>query len=67
MQTGKLQHFPLVGMGGDFWTHLRSFDLGTMVTEGVISPEHTDLIQRADSVEDAIRIIQNRSAPDGLA
>jgi hypothetical protein len=38
-----------------------------MVGEGVISPEDTDLIQRADSVEDAIRIIRSRSAPDGRA
>jgi len=38
-----------------------------MVADGVISPEHLDLIQRADSVEDAIRIIQSRSAPDDRA
>jgi len=34
-----------------------------MVAEGVISSEETDLIQRADSVDDVIRIIQSRSAP----
>ena len=50
-------------MGGDFWTHLRSFGLETMVAEGVISPQDTDLIQRADSVEHAIRIIQSCPAP----
>src|SRR4029453_7692868 len=64
MQTGKLRSFPLVAMGGDFWTHVRRFDLETMVAEGVISPQDLDLIQRADSVEDAIRIIQSRPAPD---
>lgn len=63
MQTGKLRSFPLVGMGGDFWTHLRSFGLQTMVAEGVISPQDTDLIQRADSVEHAIRIIQSCPVP----
>jgi uncharacterized protein (TIGR00730 family) len=63
MQTDKLRHFPLVGMGGDFWAHLRSFGLGTMVAEGVIGAEELDLIQRADSVEDAMRIIESRSAP----
>jgi predicted Rossmann-fold nucleotide-binding protein len=50
-------------MGGDFWTHLRSFGLQTMVAEGVISPQDTDLIQRADSVEHAIRIIQSCPVP----
>ncbi len=63
MQTGKLRSFPLVGLGGDFWTHLRSFGLETMVAEGVISPQDTDLIQRADSVEHAIRIIQSCPVP----
>jgi hypothetical protein len=63
MQTGKLRSFPLVAMGGDFWTHARSFDLKTTVAEGVISPQDMDLIQRADSVEHAIRIIQSRPAP----
>jgi hypothetical protein len=58
MQTGKLRSFPLVGMGGEFWTHLRTFARDTMVAEGVISPEDTELIQRADSVADALRIIR---------
>jgi len=63
MQTDKLRHFPLVAIGGDFWTHVRSFGLQTMVAEDVISAEDLDLIQRAHSVDDAIRIIQSRSAP----
>jgi hypothetical protein len=59
MQTGKLGNFPLVGMGGEFWTHLRRFGRETMVAEGVIDAEETELIQRADSVADAIRIIES--------
>ncbi len=60
VQTGKLERFPIVGMGGDFWQYLRNFGRETMLNEGVISPEDLDLIQTADSTEEALRIIQGR-------
>ncbi|HHH43895.1 MAG TPA: TIGR00730 family Rossman fold protein [Gammaproteobacteria bacterium] len=60
IQTGKLERFPVVGMGGDFWQHLGEFGRETMLNEGVISPEDLDLIQRADSAEQALQIIQGR-------
>jgi predicted Rossmann-fold nucleotide-binding protein len=37
VQTGKLERFPIVGMGGDFWEHLRTFAREPMLSEGVIS------------------------------
>ena len=60
VQTGKLERFPIVGMGGEFWAHLRTFAQGTMLEEGVISPEDLELIQRADSVADAMQIISGK-------
>ena len=51
MQTGKLERFPVVGMGGDFWTHLRDFMRETMVKEQTIDPADLDLIQRAETVQ----------------
>ena len=56
MQTGKLRSFPLVAMGGDFWTHVRSFGLETMVAEGVISPQ--------DMGSDPARRQRRRRDPD---
>jgi hypothetical protein len=46
---------------------VRSFGLEPIVAEGVIGAEDLDLIRRAARVEDAIRIIRSRSAPDGRA
>jgi len=57
IQTGKLERFPIVAMGGDFWEHMRRFARDSMLREGTIGPEDVDLIQRADTVEDAIRLI----------
>src|SRR5262249_14872 len=67
LQTAKLHLFPSVGMGGAFGAEVRGFGRETMVGGGVIGAGDLDLIQRADSVEDAIRIIQSRSAPEGRA
>ena len=60
VQTGKLERFPMVGMGGDFWHHLRRFGQETMLNEGTISAEDLDLIQDAQTPEDALRIIQGQ-------
>ncbi len=60
VQTGKLERFPMVGMGGDFWHHLRRFGRETMLNEGTISAEDLALIQDAQTPEDALRILQGR-------
>jgi hypothetical protein len=58
VQTGKLDRFPVIGMGGDFWDQLARFGRETMLREGVISPEDLDLIRRADTAAEAVRIIR---------
>lgn len=58
VQTGKLERFPIVGLGGDYWQHLRNFARETMLQENVISPEDLDLIHTADTAEEAVEIIQ---------
>jgi len=60
VQTGKLERFPVVGMGGDFWEHLRNFARETMLDEGVISPEDIDFIHNAVTPDEALQIIQGR-------
>jgi uncharacterized protein (TIGR00730 family) len=59
IQTGKLEEFPIIGMVGDFWDHLRKFLQETMVEEGVIDADDLDLIHRANTVDEALRIIKN--------
>ena len=60
VQTGKLERFPVVGMGGDFWQHLRNFARETMLNEGVISPVDLDFIHNAVTPDEALQIIQGR-------
>ena len=60
VQTGKLDRFPVVGMGGDFWQHLRNFARETKLNEGVISPEDIDFIHNAVTPDEALQIIQGQ-------
>ena len=57
IQTEKLDTFPIVAMGGEFWQHLRDFIRGTLIAEGTISLEDLDLVQGAGDVDEALRII----------
>ena len=65
VQTGKLERFPIVGMGGDFWQHLSEFARETMLNEGVISPEDLDYIRRASTAGEALQIIREGNAHAG--
>lgn len=58
MQTNKIESFPIVAMGGEFWAPLRRFLRDTLVTEGTISVSDLDLVHPTDSVDEAIEIIK---------
>jgi hypothetical protein len=60
VQTGKLERFPVISMGGQFWADLRAFAVNTMFREGTISASDADFIHDAATPEDAIRIIRAR-------
>src|SRR3974377_1575321 len=49
IQCHKLERFPIVAMGSEFWDELRKFVRGSLVREGAISPEDLDLLQVTDS------------------
>ena len=44
MQTGKLESFPIVAMGVDFWTNLDAFVQDTMIAQGTISRKDLELL-----------------------
>ena len=60
IQTGKLERFPIVGMGGDFWTQLRQFARETMLETGVISEDDIAFVHPVESVEEAMAVIRSR-------
>jgi uncharacterized protein (TIGR00730 family) len=57
MQTDKIESFPVIAMGDDFWSPLRDFARNIMVAEGTINESDLDLISLTDSVDEAVGII----------
>ncbi len=58
MQTGKLESFPVVALGGDFWNKLGVFVQNTMLAEGTIGAKDLGLIKLANTVEEAINFLE---------
>lgn len=66
IQTGKIQNFPIIIMGKDYWTELIEF-VQKMADHGTISPEDLDLIHVTDSIDDAIQHLKTKAIkPFGL-
>ena len=66
IQTGKIENFPIVVMGADYWRELVGF-LGKMARVGTISAKDLELIYVTDSVDDAIAYIREKTIkPFGL-
>ena len=57
IQTGKIQNFPVVLMGKDYYQPLLNF-LADMVTAGTISTKDLDLVRVTDSVEEAVQHLE---------
>ena len=62
VQCHKLERFPMVAMGRDFWGQLGTFIRGALVSEKTISPDDLELLQVTDSPLEAVRLIR-----DGVA
>jgi uncharacterized protein (TIGR00730 family) len=60
IQTGKLERFPIIGLGGKFWYDLRKFARETLIVEGVIDPEDIKFVHPVESVEEAMSFIEPR-------
>lgn len=57
IQTGKIQQFPLILMGCDYWKPLQDFLENTLVPNGTIEKKDLERILFTDSVEEAIGLI----------
>jgi len=63
MQTGKIEHFPIVAVGAEFWTPIIDALRIQLCDAGTIAPEDLDLVHITDSPEEMLRHI--RSHPRG--
>ncbi len=57
MQTGKIDDFPVVALGSEFWEPLIHFFEAKLVAEGTIDPADIERIFVTDSVDEAVRFI----------
>lgn len=57
IQTDKLQHFPVLLYGSDYWKPLLDWLSGTVEDHGNISPRDLDLMQVTDSVDHIVDTI----------
>jgi hypothetical protein len=58
IQTGKIQDFPVVLMGVDYYQPLMDL-LRDMLAAGTIGPDDLNLVKLTDSVEEAMQHIEN--------
>lgn len=66
IQTGKIQRFPIVLLGADYWHELLGL-LEKMAVAGTIGPKDRELIYAAGGVDDAIAYLREKAVkPFGL-
>jgi len=60
IQTNKIEKFPIILVGTEYWTGLMDWVKATMVTEyKTVSPEDLDLIDIVDTEDEVIDILDN--------
>ncbi len=59
IQTGKIDRFPMILVGKDFWAGLKDWVENTLIATGKISPNDTDLLHLVDTPEEVLTIIED--------
>src|SRR5690554_6776895 len=62
VQTGKVNSFPIVLVGSEYWGGLLAWARDTMVRAGTIAEADLDLIQVVDTAEEAVDRVRDRLA-----
>ena len=57
LQTHKIETFPIILVGKEFWEGLIDWVKNTLLKAGNISPKDLDLIQIVDSADEVIDIL----------
>jgi uncharacterized protein (TIGR00730 family) len=59
VQTGKIDRFPIILYGEEFWEGLKNWVDTTLKGTGKISPNDTDLIRIANDADQVVEIIED--------
>jgi uncharacterized protein (TIGR00730 family) len=57
VQTGKIDHFPIILVGTDYWQGLLDWLKGTVALGGKVNDVDLDLLQVCDDIDEVIAII----------
>jgi hypothetical protein len=57
VQTGKIDHFPIILFGSRYWAGLLEWLRSTVVAEGKVSPQEMGLLRVSDDVEEVTAVI----------
>jgi uncharacterized protein (TIGR00730 family) len=55
IQTGKINHFPVVLFDSDYWGEMVDWIRGELLADGMISPDDIDLLHLTDDVREVFR------------
>jgi uncharacterized protein (TIGR00730 family) len=58
IQTQKVQDFPVILMGTDYWSGMIDWIRGSLLAEAAINPEDVDLLRLTDDPNEAVKIIK---------
>ena len=59
IQTHKIDRFPIILVGSDFWGGLLDWIKNTLLSAGNISPNDIDLINLVDTEDEVLEILNN--------
>lgn len=57
VQTKKVTSFPIVLIGKDFWSPMLEWIRNTLVVDGLVWAEDVDIVQLADTAEEAVALV----------
>ena len=57
VQTGKIDHFPIILFGSRYWAGLLDWVRATVIAESKVSPRRTGLLRVSDDVEEVTAMI----------
>jgi uncharacterized protein (TIGR00730 family) len=65
-QTGKVERFPMILMGRDYWAGLLDWFRNTLLARAYIEPADLELFQVEDDPAEVVRIIQEHHRRAGI-
>jgi uncharacterized protein (TIGR00730 family) len=67
IQTGKIEHFPVVLVGAEFWGGLIGWVRERLLTEALISPLDPELVRVTDDPDEIVDLVSAGAAMQGMS